>query len=120
MRQDATALTPKSRSRLRHYGSDLNAMIVNAIEEAKDRGEFVSSMPVLDVGLHLVSIANSGGPITQDARSFDRLDHLYNSFVRIITLAFGPDERASPGHDGAKRGEPASQIAASSRSQALD
>ncbi len=90
MRQDATALTAKSRALLRHYGSDLNAMIVHAIEEAKERGEFVSSMPVLDVGLHLVSIANSGGPITQDARSFDRLDHLYSSFVRIITLAFGP------------------------------
>ena len=92
LRQDAEALTPKCRAALRLYGSDLNAIILSAIEAAKAKGEFAASMPVHDVALHLVSIANSGGPITQDARSFERLGNLYSSFVRIITLAFGPGE----------------------------
>jgi TetR/AcrR family transcriptional regulator, transcriptional repressor for nem operon len=91
MRQDSDALTPHSREVLLKYGQDLYTIIVSAIEEAKARGEFVSWMPVEDVALQLVSIANSGGPITQDARNFERLEQLYMSFARIITLAFGRD-----------------------------
>lgn len=102
LRQDAEALTPKCRAALRHYGSDLNAIILGAIEKAKAKGEFAASMPVQDVALHLVSIANSGGPITQDARSFERLGNLYSSFVRIITLAFGPGKPDLRQREGAE------------------
>lgn len=91
MRQDSAALTPKGRAMLLRFGRDLNANIVAAIEDAKARNEFVSSMPVQDVALQLVSIANSAGPITQDAGNFDRLEQLYMAFARIITHAFGRD-----------------------------
>ena len=46
-------------------------------------------MPVEDIALQLVSIANSAGPITQDAGDFDRLEQLYEAFARIMTQAFG-------------------------------
>lgn len=89
LRQDSGALTDSSCRALQQYGKDLYGIIVGAIEGAKARNEFVDWMPVQDVALQLVSIANSGGPITQDARSFERLEQLYSSFARIITLAFG-------------------------------
>jgi AcrR family transcriptional regulator len=93
MRQDSDALTLRSRAALTQYGRELYTIIVAAVEEARARGEFARSMPVEDVALQLVSIANSGGPITQDARSFDRLEQLYMSFSRIITQAFGKGAR---------------------------
>jgi AcrR family transcriptional regulator len=89
LRQDVDALTPKSRNALQRYGRDLNAIVSTAVREAIANGEFVSWMPVDDVALQIVAIANSGGSITQDASSFERLEQLYSSFGRIITLAFG-------------------------------
>jgi AcrR family transcriptional regulator len=93
MRQDSDALTASSCEALQRYGQDLYGILAGAIEDAKAREEFVEWMPVEDVALQLVSIANSGGPITQDARCFDRLEQLYASFTRIITLAFGRSDR---------------------------
>jgi AcrR family transcriptional regulator len=89
LRQDAAALTPASRHALQQYSRDLNDMIVAAVRDAKTRGEFVDWMPVDDVALQLVSIANSSGAITHDAGSFNRVEQLYSSIARIITLAFG-------------------------------
>ncbi len=96
MRQDSDALTPKGRAALQRFGKELNACIVLAIEDAKARKEFASWMPVQDVALQLVSIANSAGPITQDAGDFDRLEQLYAAFTRIMAHAFG--------HDAARNG----------------
>lgn len=93
MRQDSDALTPEGREALHRFGRTLFRNISVAIEDAKGRGEFDVSMPTDDVALQLVSIANSAGPITQDAGSFDRLEDLYMGFARIITHAYG---RAGP------------------------
>jgi hypothetical protein len=95
LRQDVGSLTPKSRNALQRYGRDLNAIVVDAVREAIANGEFEPWMPAEDVALQIVSIANSGGSITQDASSFERLEQLYSSFGRIITLAFG--QRAAGG-----------------------
>jgi TetR/AcrR family transcriptional regulator, transcriptional repressor for nem operon len=88
MRQDSEFLTPKGRAALQRFGHDLTANIRIAIESAKEKKEFDASMPAEDVALQLVSIANSAGPITQDAGSFERLEQLYRGFARIISLAF--------------------------------
>ena len=101
MRQDSDALTPKGRAALQRFGKELHGCIVRAIEEAKARGEFAAWMPVDDVALLLVSIANSAGPITQDAGDFDRLEQLYAAFGRIMTHAFG-NEGAARGRDAAR------------------
>src|SRR4051794_33259924 len=87
-RQDSEFLTPNGRTALQRFGKDLNATIKYAIETAKVRNEFIASMPTDDVALQLVSIANSAGPITHDAGSFDRPEQLYQGFARIIVLAF--------------------------------
>ena len=92
MRQDVDSLSPKSRTALQRYGRDLNAIILDAVTEAVANGEFSRAMPAEDVALQIVSIANSAGSITQDAASFERVDQLYASFGRIITLAFGARE----------------------------
>ena len=102
MRQDSDALTPKGRAALQRFGKELYECIVLAIEDAKARQEFATSMPVEDIALQLVSIANSAGPITQDAGDFDRLEQLYAAFARIMTQAFGQDT-ASRGGASARR-----------------
>lgn len=89
MRQDSAMLTPKGHEALQRFGRDLGACITGAIEEAKRRGEFVDWMPVEDVALQLVGIANSAAPITQDAGTFGRLEQLYMGFTRIIAHAYG-------------------------------
>jgi AcrR family transcriptional regulator len=95
MRQDSEYLTPRGRATLQRFGRDLYASIVTALEGAKARKEFVITMPTEDVALQLVSIANSAGPITQDAGSFERLEQLYQAFTRIITVAFGQERSTS-------------------------
>ncbi len=93
MRQDSDALTSKGKAALRRFARRLEASITAAIEEAKRRGEFSESMPVTDITLQLVSIANSAGPITQDAGNFDRLEQLYMAFARIIQHAYGTPQQ---------------------------
>jgi TetR/AcrR family transcriptional regulator, transcriptional repressor for nem operon len=106
MRQDSDALTLKGRAALKRFSDQLNASITAAIRDARDRGEFVETMPVEDVALQLVAIANSAGPITQDAGDFDRLEQLYFGFGRIVQHAYGnPGERTKAsriGRDGAR------------------
>jgi len=89
MRQDSDALTLEDRAALQRFGKELHEAIAAAIEDAKTRGEFAASMPAQDVALQLVGLANSAGPITQDAGSFDRLEQLYMGFTRIVVQAFG-------------------------------
>jgi TetR/AcrR family transcriptional repressor of nem operon len=101
MRQDSDLLTPKGRFALQRFGTELYACIVIAIEDSKARKEFAAWTPVEDVALQLVSIANSAGPITQDAGDFDRLEQLYSAFTRIMTHAFGRD--AAKRDDGSGR-----------------
>lgn len=91
MRQDGDALSPKCHEILQDFEKNLNAIITAAIEQAKGRNEYAGWMPVGDVALLLVSIANSASPITQDAGSFDRLEKLYMAFSRIVEHAFGAD-----------------------------
>lgn len=112
LRQDSDTLTPRSHQAMRQFEQDLYASIVAAIEDAKARREFAASMPVEDVALQLVSIANSAGPITQDAGSFGRLEQLYMGFARIITYAYGDGEsgrspRPKPARPKLSAGDPA-------------
>ena len=89
MRQDSDALTVRGRAALKRFAQGLELSITSAVRNAKDRGEFVDSMPAEDIALQLVSIANSAGPITQDAGNFERLEQLYMAFARIIQHAYG-------------------------------
>jgi AcrR family transcriptional regulator len=94
MRQDREALTPKGRAALERFAQELDASVTAAVRAARERGEFVEAMPVEDVALQLVSIANSAAPITQDAGDFDRLEQLYLAFGRIVQHAYGRRQEA--------------------------
>lgn len=96
MRQDSDALTPGGREALQRFARNLFASIVAAINQAKASGEFDESMPTDDVALQLVAIANSAGPITQDAHNFQRLEDLYMGFARIIQHAYRRDDVSVP------------------------
>ena len=102
MRQDSDALTPKGRAALKRFAQELDASVTAAIRASRDRGEFIETMPVEDVALQLVSIANSAGPITQDAGDFDRLEQLYVAFGRIVQHAYGNSGKQSGGRHGAQ------------------
>jgi AcrR family transcriptional regulator len=93
MRHDSNVLTPRAHDTLQQFGRDLSACILSAVQEAVRRKEFKPSMPVEDVALQLIGIANSAAPITQDAGSFDRLEQLYAGFTRIVIDAFGTTRR---------------------------
>jgi AcrR family transcriptional regulator len=99
MRQDSEALTPKGRAALKRFAAGLDKSVTAAVRRAKQRGEFDPSMPAEDVALQWISIANSAGPITQDAGKFERLEQLYMAFGRIIQHAYGRD----PGHGTVRR-----------------
>jgi AcrR family transcriptional regulator len=100
VRQDSEALTPKGRAALKRFAAGLDAGITSAVCRAKERGEFDPSMPTEDVALQWISIANSAGPITQDAGNFERLEQLYLAFSRIIQHAYG----LKPAHGAASAG----------------
>jgi AcrR family transcriptional regulator len=93
MRQDSYALTEEGRGALGRFRTEFYATITSAVEGAKQRGELIQSAPVDDIALQLVSIASSAGPITQDAGTFEPLEHLYMAFGRIVTNAYGVDVR---------------------------
>jgi AcrR family transcriptional regulator len=95
MRQDSEALTPKGKAALERFATELDAAVTAAVRSARDSGEFIETMPVADVALQLVSIANSAAPITQDAGDFDRLEQLYLAFGRIVQHAYGKPGRAA-------------------------
>ncbi len=61
-------------------------------------------MPVEDVALQPVRIANSAGAITQDAGDFDQLEQLCAAFSRIMTHAFGRDAAAPRPAESGRRG----------------
>lgn len=95
MRQDSNFLTPRGHEALQDFARDLHACIVAAVVDARDRREFLPSIPVDDVALQLFCIANSASPITQDAGNFDRLEQLYLGFARIVTHAFGRQQQGT-------------------------
>ena len=66
-------------------------------EAAIRKGEFEADAPVEDIVVQLVSIANSAGPITQDAGDFERLAELYRAFLRTVEAAYAQQPNPPPG-----------------------
>ena len=91
MRLDAALLSPSARQHLRLFSAGVEACVLRSIETAKDRAEFVDSAPVRDIVVQFVSVIDSAGPITQDAGSFARLEHLYLACMRIVVHGYGSE-----------------------------
>lgn len=74
---------------LDRFARELSTYIEEGIEAAVARGELKPDTPVADIVVQAVSIANSAGPITQDAGNFERLELLYSAFLRTTQAAYG-------------------------------
>lgn len=89
MRMERDVIGPEARAALVTFGVVLENLVVTGIKQAIREGELSPEIPIRDIALQLVAIANSAGPITQDGGSFARLEQLYLSFARIVDHAYG-------------------------------
>ncbi|GAC1327361.1 MAG: TetR/AcrR family transcriptional regulator [Beijerinckiaceae bacterium] len=94
MRLEANLLPPQARGHLRAFSRSIEAFVAEAIAQAQANGEIASDAPVRDIAVQIVSIIDSAGPITQDAGSFARLEHLYLAHMRVIAHAYVSKRRA--------------------------
>lgn len=88
MRLDIDFLSQKSQAHMRNFSTQMEQFIVRAIEQAQAQGEIAEDAPVKDIAVQIGSIIDSASPITQDAGSFDRLEHLYMAHMRVILHAY--------------------------------
>ncbi len=88
MRLDVNLLSRSARTQLRDFSVTLQRFVANAIDQAKASGEIAANAPVRDIAVQIVSIIDSAAPITQDAGSFARLEHLYLAHNRVIAHAY--------------------------------
>lgn len=89
MRLEQDLLTDRGRAALARFPRAIDEWINAAVRTAQKRGEIAADAPARDIAVQLVAIVDSAGSITQDAGSFERLEHLYTAYLRIIDTAFG-------------------------------
>lgn len=90
MRNDNDVIGEYANKALTRFARELSAYITEATGAAIRSGEFEADAPVEDIVVLLASIANSAGPITQDAGDFERLAELYRAFLRTAKAAYAP------------------------------
>lgn len=88
MRLEANLLSRRAREQLRTFSVAMERFVANAIDEAQAAGEIAIDAPIRDIAVQIVSVIDSAGPITQDAGSFARLEHLYLAHNRVIAHAY--------------------------------
>jgi AcrR family transcriptional regulator len=94
MRLEADLLTDRGHEALRRFSRAMDEWITDAVVQAQRRGEIAPEAPARDIAIQLIAIVDSAGSITQDAGSFERLEHLYTAYLRIIDHAYGGREAA--------------------------
>lgn len=88
MRLEANLLSKEARLQLRDFSRCMEQFVAKAIDQAQANREIAADAPVQDIAVQIVSIIDSAGPITQDAGSFARLEHLYLAHMRVIAHAY--------------------------------
>jgi AcrR family transcriptional regulator len=96
MRLDEGLLSRSARTQLRTFSVAMERFVANAINAAQAAGEIATNAPARDIAVQIVSIIDSAGPITQDAGSFARLEHLYRAHNRVIAHAYSKRKRRAP------------------------
>jgi AcrR family transcriptional regulator len=89
MRLERDLLTERGQAALSRFPRALEEWIMAAVETAQRRGEIAASAPAKDIAVQFLAIVDSAGPITQDAGSFARLEHLYTASLRILAHSYG-------------------------------
>lgn len=89
MRLDAALLTPAANHQLRRFSIEIERCVKASIQAAKDAGDLVPAAPVGDIVVQIVSVIDTAGLITQNAGSFERLEHLYLASLRVVVHGYG-------------------------------
>lgn len=95
MRLESDQIGAEGRASMVSFSRAIERYVADAIATAQDKGEIARDAPVDDIAVQIVSIIESAGPITQDAGSFARLEHLYMAHMRVITHAYVTKRRRS-------------------------
>lgn len=90
LRQDTELLSATGREALVRFSRDMGEIFAEAVDKARRNGEFAATLPVEDVALHLLTLADNAAPITIEAQSFERLERLNHGFADIVLIAFAP------------------------------
>lgn len=93
MRGDSDSLDAHSIATLHEFVTDLSQAVTGGVRRAMEVGELLPTTPVEDVVTQVVAVINSTGTITQDARNFEGLEHLYLALARTVTAAYGSAQR---------------------------
>lgn len=91
LRQDTELLSAAGNETLARFSREMSAIFKDAVEKARESGEFGAAVPVEDVALHLATLVDNAAPITIEAQSFERLERLYHGFADIVHAAFAPN-----------------------------
>lgn len=96
MRLEANLVGPEARASLVTFSRSMERYVADAIALAQANGEIAKNAPANDIAVQILSIIESAGPITQDAGSFKRLEHLYLAHMRVITHAYVSKRKRAP------------------------
>src|SRR4051812_44346603 len=96
MRLESNLLSEEARQGLRRFSECIEGHVGRAIAQAQAQGDIAADAPAQDIAVQLVSIIDSAGPITQDAGSFARLEHLYLAHMRLVAHAYVSKPRKAP------------------------
>jgi len=96
MRLESNLVGPEARASLVTFSRSMERYVADAIAQAQVNGEITRNAPVNDIAVQILSIIESAGPITQDAGSFERLEHLYMAHMRVIAHAYVTKRKRVP------------------------
>lgn len=89
MRLETDQLSEAAQGDLRKFTTTIESYIYRSVENGRTKGELIADAPIKDIAVQLIAIVDSAGSITQDGGSFERLEHLYTAYIRIIGHAYG-------------------------------
>jgi TetR/AcrR family transcriptional repressor of nem operon len=84
LRLDSDVLSPAARASLAEFAQTVHAAVETAFAYAVEVGEIAENAPRDDLALLVMNLVNSSSVFTQDAGSFDRLEHFFGAFERVI------------------------------------
>jgi AcrR family transcriptional regulator len=95
LRLESDVLSEPARKSLQSFTEGLQAAISSAVERARRNRELTADAPVEDIAFLLVNIVNSSSVFTRDAGNFERLEKFFDTFIRFIRHAYGPEKSGS-------------------------
>ena len=91
LRLESQSLSDKARASLSSFTTTLHGLIRSAVDQAWREGELEESTPRQDLAFLILNLVNSSSVFTHGAGGFDRLEHFFDAFSRVMLSAYaGP------------------------------